>query len=54
MPAPPGQPAAPQGPLAAPPGPPGLARGLDVLRCFRPGSDAMSLSEIAGATGLAR
>ncbi|MEU3246590.1 MULTISPECIES: IclR family transcriptional regulator domain-containing protein [unclassified Streptomyces] len=31
-----------------------LARGLDVLRCFRPGSDAMSLSEIAGATGLAR
>jgi IclR family transcriptional regulator, pca regulon regulatory protein len=31
-----------------------LARGLDVLRCFRPGRPAMSLAEIAGATDLAR
>jgi IclR family transcriptional regulator, pca regulon regulatory protein len=31
-----------------------LARGLDVLRCFRPGRPAMTLSEIAGETGLAR
>ncbi|MET8289141.1 IclR family transcriptional regulator C-terminal domain-containing protein [Streptomyces sp. NPDC048448] len=31
-----------------------LARGLDVLRCFRPGCGSMTLSEIAGATGLAR
>ena len=31
-----------------------LARGLDVLRSFRPGTPAMTLSEIAGETGLAR
>ncbi|MBQ1026487.1 IclR family transcriptional regulator C-terminal domain-containing protein [Micromonospora sp. C95] len=31
-----------------------LARGLDVLRCFQPGRPVMMLSEIAGATGLAR
>lgn len=31
-----------------------LARGLDVLRCFRPGRATMTLSEIATATGLAR
>ncbi|MFC4502645.1 MULTISPECIES: IclR family transcriptional regulator domain-containing protein [Streptomyces] len=31
-----------------------LARGLDVLCCFRPGTGTMALSEIAGATGLAR
>ncbi|WBB53269.1 IclR family transcriptional regulator C-terminal domain-containing protein [Verrucosispora sp. WMMD573] len=31
-----------------------LARGLDVLRCFQPGQPVMTLSEIAGATGLAR
>ncbi|WFE29870.1 IclR family transcriptional regulator C-terminal domain-containing protein [Solwaraspora sp. WMMD791] len=31
-----------------------LARGLDVLRCFRPGRPTMTLSEIAAATGLAR
>ncbi|GAB3839913.1 hypothetical protein GCM10029963_07690 [Micromonospora andamanensis] len=31
-----------------------LARGLDVLRCFQPGRQVMTLSEIAGATGLAR
>ncbi|MFY1636926.1 IclR family transcriptional regulator domain-containing protein [Solwaraspora sp. WMMB335] len=31
-----------------------LARGLDVLRCFRPGRPIMTLSEIAAATGLAR
>ncbi|MDG4797525.1 IclR family transcriptional regulator C-terminal domain-containing protein [Micromonospora sp. WMMD1082] len=31
-----------------------LARGLDVLRCFQPGRPVMTLSEIAGATGLAR
>ncbi|MEV2239234.1 IclR family transcriptional regulator C-terminal domain-containing protein [Micromonospora sp. NPDC049891] len=31
-----------------------LARGLDVLRCFQPGRQVMTLSEIAGSTGLAR
>lgn len=31
-----------------------LARGLDVLRCFRPGQPTMTLSEIAAVTGLAR
>jgi IclR family pca regulon transcriptional regulator len=31
-----------------------LARGLDVLRSFRPGTPAVTLSEIAGRTGLAR
>ncbi|MBM7076188.1 IclR family transcriptional regulator domain-containing protein [Micromonospora humida] len=31
-----------------------LARGLDVLRCFRPGQPTMTLSEIATVTGLAR
>jgi IclR family pca regulon transcriptional regulator len=31
-----------------------LARGLDVLRTFRPGNPSMTLSEIAGLTGLAR
>ena len=31
-----------------------LARGLDVLRSFRSGTPAMTLSEIAGHTGLAR
>ncbi|KIR66543.1 IclR family transcriptional regulator domain-containing protein [Micromonospora haikouensis] len=31
-----------------------LARGLDVLRCFRPGQAVMTLSEVAGVTGLAR
>ncbi|GAA5190513.1 IclR family transcriptional regulator C-terminal domain-containing protein [Rugosimonospora acidiphila] len=31
-----------------------LARGLDVLRCFRPGEPVMTLSEVAAATGLAR
>src|SRR3954453_14203309 len=31
-----------------------LARGLDVLRSFRPGTPAMTLSEIAGRTSLAR
>jgi IclR family pca regulon transcriptional regulator len=31
-----------------------LARGLDVLRSFRSGAPAMTLSEIAGLTGLAR
>jgi IclR family pca regulon transcriptional regulator len=31
-----------------------LARGLDVLRSFRPGRPTMTLSEIAGRTGLAR
>ncbi len=31
-----------------------LARGLEVLRSFRPGVPAMTLSEIAGQTGLAR
>jgi IclR family pca regulon transcriptional regulator len=31
-----------------------LARGLDVLRSFRPGCPAMTLSDIAALTGLAR
>ncbi|MET0422663.1 MAG: IclR family transcriptional regulator C-terminal domain-containing protein [Actinoplanes sp.] len=31
-----------------------LARGLDVLRSFRPGCPTMTLSEIAAITGLAR
>jgi IclR family pca regulon transcriptional regulator len=31
-----------------------LARGLDVLRCFQPGHPVMTLSDIAGVTGLAR
>ncbi|HEY9389195.1 MAG TPA: IclR family transcriptional regulator C-terminal domain-containing protein [Mycobacteriales bacterium] len=31
-----------------------LARGLDVLRCFGPGSATMSLSDVATAAGLAR
>jgi IclR family pca regulon transcriptional regulator len=31
-----------------------LARGLDVLRSFRPGCPSMALSEIASLTGLAR
>ena len=31
-----------------------LARGLDVLRSFRPGTPPVTLSEIAGLTGLAR
>src|SRR6478752_5255627 len=31
-----------------------LARGLDVIAAFRPRRSAMSLSELAGATGLAR
>ena len=31
-----------------------LARGLDVLRSFRPACPSMTLSEIAAATGLAR
>lgn len=31
-----------------------LARGLDVLRGFRPGAPAMSLSEVAAQAGLAR
>jgi IclR family transcriptional regulator, pca regulon regulatory protein len=31
-----------------------LARGLDVLRSFGPGRPTLTLSEIAGATGLAR
>ncbi|WP_432968897.1 IclR family transcriptional regulator domain-containing protein [Dactylosporangium sp. CA-233914] len=31
-----------------------LARGLDVVRCFKPGRPAMTLSEVATATGLAR
>jgi IclR family pca regulon transcriptional regulator len=31
-----------------------LARGLDVLRSFRPGTASMTLSDIAGVTGLAR
>jgi IclR family pca regulon transcriptional regulator len=31
-----------------------LARGLDVVRSFRPGRSSMTLSEIAGLTGLAR
>jgi IclR family pca regulon transcriptional regulator len=31
-----------------------LARGLDVLKAFRPGVPAMTLSEVASAAGLAR
>ncbi|GGM21940.1 IclR family transcriptional regulator C-terminal domain-containing protein [Dactylosporangium sucinum] len=31
-----------------------LARGLDVLRCFKPGRPVMTLSEVASETGLAR
>jgi IclR family pca regulon transcriptional regulator len=31
-----------------------LARGLDVIAAFRPGSPTMSLAEVAAATGLAR
>ncbi|KUO07967.1 IclR family transcriptional regulator domain-containing protein [Streptomyces dysideae] len=31
-----------------------LARGLEVIAAFRPGRPAMSLSQVAGATGLAR
>jgi IclR family transcriptional regulator, pca regulon regulatory protein len=31
-----------------------LARGLDVLTAFRPGRPAMTLAEVAAATGLAR
>lgn len=31
-----------------------LARGLEVLRCFKPGQAEMTLSETAAATGLAR
>ena len=31
-----------------------LARGLDVLRCFTAGHPVMTLSDVAGATGLAR
>jgi IclR family pca regulon transcriptional regulator len=31
-----------------------LARGLEVIRAFRPGHPAMSLAEVAGAAGLAR
>lgn len=31
-----------------------LARGLDVITAFRPGRPAMTLAEVAGATGLAR
>src|SRR3978361_1253423 len=31
-----------------------LARGLEVIAAFRPGSSSMSLSEVAAATGLAR
>lgn len=31
-----------------------LARGLDVIRAFGPARPAMSLSEVAAATGLAR
>lgn len=31
-----------------------LARGLDVLRCFRPGQPQLTLSEVAATTGLAR
>lgn len=31
-----------------------LARGLDVIRAFQPGRPAMSLTEVATATGLAR
>jgi len=31
-----------------------LARGLEVITAFEPGREAMSLSELATATGLAR
>jgi IclR family transcriptional regulator, pca regulon regulatory protein len=31
-----------------------LARGLDVIAAFRPGRQALSLTEVATATGLAR
>lgn len=31
-----------------------LARGLEVIACFRPQRPAMTLTEVAGATGLAR
>jgi DNA-binding IclR family transcriptional regulator len=31
-----------------------LARGLEVIAAFKPGQPAMSLSQVAGATGLAR
>ncbi|HEX3648781.1 MAG TPA: helix-turn-helix domain-containing protein, partial [Pseudonocardiaceae bacterium] len=31
-----------------------LARGLEVITAFRPGTSAMSLAEVAAATGLAR
>ena len=31
-----------------------LARGLEVITAFEPGRDAMSLSDVAVATGLAR
>jgi IclR family pca regulon transcriptional regulator len=31
-----------------------LARGLEVIRAFRPGHPVMSLAEVAGAAGLAR
>lgn len=31
-----------------------LARGLEVIACFTPGRPAMSLAEVASATGLAR
>lgn len=31
-----------------------LARGLEVITCFRPGRPAMTLAEVAAATGLAR
>ena len=31
-----------------------IARGLDVINAFEPGRPAMSLSEVAAATGLAR
>jgi IclR family pca regulon transcriptional regulator len=31
-----------------------LARGLEVIRAFEPGRDALSLSEVATSTGLAR
>jgi IclR family transcriptional regulator, pca regulon regulatory protein len=31
-----------------------LARGLEVIAAFRPGREAMSLSDVAAATGLAR
>src|SRR4051794_20962483 len=31
-----------------------LARGLEVIASFKPGREAMSLSDVAAATGLAR